>query len=700
MQRSQKNSISEQHGYDSADDLIPIPLTQLCEELKISKSTAKNWLRLRKIEAQEMKGTKAFFSRAYVDELKADLKHGRKDMLKSRRNKKFLSGKFFYKSYVDAKSKNADVIEKLLLLLSEEEVDVDFDIMTYLICECLISLICSKNEILIPKGTSFLQAFLEGEIEIGDALYYIVEFIQKPDFMLEWIRIHPELFAFSYRYDEEEDTIGLLYISIRDMYTRKAQGVYYTSASIVGKMVENIFAHHSRMMNADDKILDPCCGTGNFLMRLSRQMDIEQIFGLDIDELSVAIARMNLGLRYGFSLYPQIFSHIIKQDFLKWNTSEKFDFIIGNPPWGYHFSSENLSELSGKYQILQNRNGKVAVESFSLFIEKSIGLLQGEGVLSFVLPEAILNVGAHLSVRKYLFEHTHLQYVEYIGECFHHVQCPSIILQLEKRVREDVGFYYHADVKMPHRTFSIAKERDFEELCNEFHLRPHIDDLEYDILHRLYRGGERTFIGRDSIFALGIVTGDNERYLFDEYEPGREVILRGRNISKYFVIEDFSYIDVQGNAECRKFQQMAKMKYYRSTPKLLYPFISSKLKFAYDEEGRISLNSCNILIPNVEGLDMKYLLGVLNSQMAQFIYSRMFRSVKILKSHLCQIPIPKVNESLQDEIIGYVNEILGLNMERDEMRYRGLYEELDEKIAYLYGLSAEEYEYIRRFADR
>lgn len=699
MRHNQDFSISEYQNHPLSDDLTPLcSLTQLCEELKISKSTAKNWLKLRKIEAQEMKGTKAFFSRAYVDELKSDLKHGRKDMLKSRRNKKFLFGKSFYKSYADISSENVDKMESLISYICEKRMNVDFEMMSYLICECFISLVCSKNGISLSKEKSFLKAFLEGEVQIGEGGFFIEEFLQERKRILDFIEHNPELFKISYRYVEDEDTIGLLYISIRDMNARKVQGVYYTPPDIVKKAVDYILSDKN---SQGAKILDPCCGTGNFLIKLSRKADLESIFGFDIDELSVAITRMNLGLRYGFSYYKSICSHIVKQDFLKWDALEKFDFILGNPPWGYHFSSEYLDEIAGKYQILRHKGREGMVESFSLFVEKSISVLKEKGVLSFVLPEAILNVGAHLFIRKYIFKHTHLQYVEFIGECFHHVQCPSIILQLGKiATDENRDFYLNAHVKTLENSFCIRQKRDFEHLCDEFHLRPHISDFEYEILRKLYRERKNFFLGRDSIFALGIVTGNNAGYISKEGGEGKEVILRGRNIAKYFVVEPFFFIDEQCGNEYKNFQQVAKIGYYRSKPKLLYPFISSKLRFAYDEDGRLSLNSCNILIPNSDVMNIKYLLGILNSRIAQFIYSEMFRSVKILKSHICQIPIPQVQKCFQNEIIEYVDEILRLNMENDEVKYRELYEELDEKISYLYGLSAEEYEYIRLFTDK
>ena len=123
---------------------------------------------------------------------------------------------------------------------------------------------------------------------------------------------------------------------------------------------------------------------------------------------------------------------------------------------------------------------------------------------------------------------------------------------------------------------------------------------------------------------------------------------------------------------------------YRAKEKLLYKFISKDLVFAYDDTGILSLNSCNVLIPEVPGLNIKYVLAILNSSVAQFYYSKMFGSVKVLRSHLEQIPIPVVDEKSQRKIIKIVDQLI----EGGEVAKQ---KKLDEIISRLYGLSASEY---------
>ena len=104
------------------------------------------------------------------------------------------------------------------------------------------------------------------------------------------------------------------------------------------------------------------------------------------------------------------------------------------------------------------------------------------------------------------------------------------------------------------------------------------------------------------------------------------------------------------------------------------------------------MNSCNILIPEIPGLEIKYVLAVLNSRCAQFYYKKVFNSVKVLRSHLERIPIPTAEKPVQDEIITIVDSILEA---ADTARIRDLYEKLDTIIAELYELGTDDYEIIK-----
>ena len=162
------------------------------------------------------------------------------------------------------------------------------------------------------------------------------------------------------------------------------------------------------------------------------------------------------------------------------------------------------------------------------------------------------------------------------------------------------------------------------------------------------------------------------------------MILKGSDLCKYRFHDTDHYIVFKPES----FQQIAPTKYYRAEEKLLYRFICNQLVFAYDNRKTLSLNSCNILIPQIPGISVKYVMAVLNSRIAQFYFKKTFHSVKVLRSHIEQIPIPITNTESQEHIIRLADLILSATNENDITE---TYDEIDREIAEIYGLSGEEH---------
>nr|MCR5626225.1 hypothetical protein [Lachnospiraceae bacterium] len=96
-----------------------LSLKQLCDQLSVSVATGRNWIRLGKIVPEYTEGKIHYFSESYVSALRDELLSGRNPALKSRRNKKYVSGNAFYGSYVSENCKNLPIIQKFELTPEE-----------------------------------------------------------------------------------------------------------------------------------------------------------------------------------------------------------------------------------------------------------------------------------------------------------------------------------------------------------------------------------------------------------------------------------------------------------------------------------------------------------------------------------------------------------------------------------------------------
>ena len=126
-------------------------------------------------------------------------------------------------------------------------------------------------------------------------------------------------------------------------------GQFFTPHEVCRDMVDVLSLTSSEM------ILDMCCGMGNFFNHLPNQ---HNAYGFDIDSKAVAVARY---------LYPD--AHIEKCDIQQYHSEQRFDAIIGNPPFNLKFDFR----LSQEY-----------------YIDKAYHLLNPAGCLMIIVPASFM----------------------------------------------------------------------------------------------------------------------------------------------------------------------------------------------------------------------------------------------------------------------------------------------------------------------
>lgn len=424
------------------------------------------------------------------------------------------------------------------------------------------------------------------------------------------------------------DVLGVIYQSLLTEGYKNKQGSYYTPAVISKQLVE--------CLNSNDLFLDPCCGTGSFLLAASDVIsNPSNLYGCDIDKIACFIAKINLIIRYKDKYFrPNIYN----VDFLIDNSllNQDFDVIATNPPWG----AIPVKQYEEIYSDILSR------ESFSYFIVKSFSLLKNKGKAIFVLPESVLNVAVHKDIRKFILSHFNIEAIEFIGKPFSGVLTDTIILKLDKsslNSKNSISLFKNE------KKFEIFQDVYFKNSNYNFSF---MDNQDYKILSKIYSHEYLTL--KDSLWALGIVTGDNKKYVVDSWQEGYERIYTGKEIQKYKLLPATKFI----NYDRGKFQQVASDDIYRASEKLVYKFISKKLVFAYDNQSSLFLNSANILIPRIKGHSVKTVLAFLNSELFQYIYMKKFDELKMLKGNLLQLPFPYLLKEQNKNIEMLVDTVL------------------------------------------
>jgi len=179
----------------------------------------------------------------------------------------------------------------------------------------------------------------------------------------------------------------------------------------------------------EDKILDPACGTGGFLVSAykhilakhtskdsavpgdqltpaKREMIFKNIVGYDITPLMVKLSEVNLFL-HGFSS-PEIHEYDTLSNDARW--SEKFDLILANPP--FMTPTGGISPHS--------RFGITSRKAEVLFCDFFYEHLSPNGRAGFIVPEGITCAtgAAYAKLRKMISEEALIGVISLPAGCF------------------------------------------------------------------------------------------------------------------------------------------------------------------------------------------------------------------------------------------------------------------------------------------
>ena len=165
-----------------------------------------------------------------------------------------------------------------------------------------------------------------------------------------------------------------------DKNIKKKEGIYFTPP----KTIDYITQLFNQYYNYDIKtVLEPSCGSCEFVTKF------DQLYDLDF-----TCIENNLTIYNDIKHIEKNNISIINTDFITYNNNNKYDLIIGNPP--YFVIDKNT--ISKKYYNYFEGRPNI----FIIFIIKSLKLLNKNGYLIFVLPKSFNNSLYYNKTRQYI----------------------------------------------------------------------------------------------------------------------------------------------------------------------------------------------------------------------------------------------------------------------------------------------------------
>jgi adenine-specific DNA-methyltransferase len=184
------------------------------------------------------------------------------------------------------------------------------------------------------------------------------------------------------------------------------KGFVPTPSETVDMMVELLF--RGRSPKVDDDVLDPGCGTGEFIDGIirwceGRRIALPRITGVESDSRHLACLRAK---------YERLRAIRIEHaDFLA-DGRMTYDYIVGNPPY---VPITGLSETEKARYRARYTTARGRFDLYLLFFEEALRRLAANGRLVFITPEKYLYVETAGPLRE-LLAHSHVEDIRLVQE--------------------------------------------------------------------------------------------------------------------------------------------------------------------------------------------------------------------------------------------------------------------------------------------
>lgn len=488
-------------------------------------------------------------------------------------------------------------------------------------------------------------------------------------------------------------------------------------------------------------ICDPACGSGaflnaalEFLIAEHRYVDVltkkilgyslplswtpndileHNLFGVDINEEAVEIARLSLWLRTaskerklsnlsknikcGNSLIND--KMIAGEKAFNWesefeevfNKEKGFDIVIGNPPYVdiKALPSSIVDHYFAAYGSANNR-----INLFALFIERALKLIKPDGYFSYIIPSALLSQESYKKLRELLLKNIALKEIvrlpnESFGGSAGDVKVDTIILTFKASQKYEPiriiiyeGFDRITEISVNNADQVILADQEVWAKDKDFVYRINVNDSITELLSTIERGTEPLIKCAD--FSLGLTPYDKYRGHSKEQIEERafhassrkddtyKKLLAGNDVSRYHVKwngnEWISYGSWLGAAREQRFFTDK-----RIIVKQIIDWTDKRIWAALTSEELYNTQNAFNLIP-INGYIAEYLVALLNSKLISYYHRKKFleefkdRFQKILIKDAKLFPVEPVDADTQKLFIPKVEQMILLTAETETIR--------------------------------
>lgn len=405
-----------------------------------------------------------------------------------------------------------------------------------------------------------------------------------------------------------------------------------------------------------------------------------------------------------------------------------FDIVIGNPPYVNveGISVEDKKIYKDTFTCFEKR-----ADLFSLFLEMALTKLASvSAVVTYIIPSIIHSNLSYKKLRNLFLDNKWLSEVCYTGgKVFHAPTVDTTILRFCKRgnkkiiLKNAVDFENQQVSSVPSDYFSL-----FQNLISIS------DQKNNDLMGKLFNHDFPRLDENFSVFQ-GIVTGNNPAFIFDSEAEAlsngidKELLhplCHGRDIERYAVrsrerrilylnnsvnIESYPSTETwlaafkDALAKRREAKNGAIQWYSLQWPRVKSELdlkekilvqntrneaLKTRLCAVLDDKSVYGSQGVNFIIPNDVHASLRYLLGILDSTLINYLFATKFLNLAIKAEYLKQLRIPIPSAAILKQLESLVSKVLELKKVNIEADTTSLEYQIDFLVYHLYGLTYDE----------
>ena len=254
----------------------------------------------------------------------------------------------------------------------------------------------------------------------------------------------------------------------------KKAGEFYTPQGVSKVLAKIVTTGKTKLKSA----YDPTSGSGSLLLRISKEAEVNNFYGQELNRTTYNLCRMNMILH---DVHYRQFD-IKQEDTLEHpqHIDKKFEAVVANPPFSAQWSASPLFMTDDRF----SQYGKLAPSSKAdfAFVQHMIFQLADNGIMAIVLPHgALFRGGAEQLIRRYLIEDRN--YLDAViglpANIFYGTSIPTCIM-VYKKCRENPEDILFIDTSQHYekvKTQNMLRDDDISKIVATY--RNRIEEAKY-----------------------------------------------------------------------------------------------------------------------------------------------------------------------------------------------------------------------------